>query len=223
MSLLSTDTTLATLLPGNAYLATVTATGGTFTLTFNAVTTAAIAEAATAVTVQAALVALSTVGTGNVVVTGNAGGPWTVTFIGTLANTGLALSGSGALLTPGGSTLVIAQRAAVYNTVAVKPPASYLTFALIPGKGPEYAFGGVVAYEEFRYQMTCTTQGPGRATIAAVLDRLDALLSGATLVVSGRTCWGVEKASDNPGESGYDGAGALWQWGGADYVVSFGD
>jgi len=62
------------------------ATGGTFTLTFNGQTTSAIAYNATAAAVEAALEALSTIGQGNVQVTGNAGGPYTVEFVGQLAN-----------------------------------------------------------------------------------------------------------------------------------------
>lgn len=49
---------------------TGTPTGGTFTLTFSGQTTSAIAYNATAATVQAALVALSNVGAGNVVCSG---------------------------------------------------------------------------------------------------------------------------------------------------------
>ena len=59
------------------------ATGGTFTLTSGASTTATIAYNATAATVQAALVTI--LGSGNVAVTGAPGGPWTVTFSGTLS------------------------------------------------------------------------------------------------------------------------------------------
>lgn len=59
-------------------------TGGTFTLTFNGATTADIAHNATGATVQAALEALSTIGSGNVTVSGAGGGPYTVTFVGTL-------------------------------------------------------------------------------------------------------------------------------------------
>jgi hypothetical protein len=61
-----------------------------FTVTFGGQTTASIAAAATAAQVQAALEALSTVGVGNVTVTGSAGGPYTVTFQGTLAGTDTA-------------------------------------------------------------------------------------------------------------------------------------
>ena len=61
-----------------------------FTLTLSGQTTASLAQAATAAQVQAALEALSTVGVGNVLVTGNAGGPYTVTFRGALADTNVA-------------------------------------------------------------------------------------------------------------------------------------
>jgi hypothetical protein len=61
-----------------------------YTLTYSGQTTASIAQAATAAQVQAALVALSNIGDGDVVVTGSAGGPYTVTFAGALANTNVA-------------------------------------------------------------------------------------------------------------------------------------
>lgn len=57
-----------------------------FTVTFGAQTTTSLAALATAATVQAALEALSSIGAGNIVVTGNAGGPYTLRFAGTLAN-----------------------------------------------------------------------------------------------------------------------------------------
>jgi hypothetical protein len=61
-----------------------------FTLTFSGQTTGSIAAAATAATVQTALEALSNIAPGDVVVTGSAGGPYTVTFGGTLADTNVA-------------------------------------------------------------------------------------------------------------------------------------
>ena len=64
---------------------TGTVTGGNWTFTFNGATTANIAWNAAAATVQAAIEALSTVGTGNVVVTGT--GPWVLTFSEKLAGT----------------------------------------------------------------------------------------------------------------------------------------
>lgn len=67
---------------------TGTPTGGTFTLTLSAETTAAIAYNATASAVQSALVALSTVGSGNVTCTSGPlpGSPVTVTFKAALGN-----------------------------------------------------------------------------------------------------------------------------------------
>lgn len=61
-----------------------------FTLTYSGQTTASIDDQATAAQVQAALEALSNIAVGDVTVTGSAGGPYTVTFGGTLANTNVA-------------------------------------------------------------------------------------------------------------------------------------
>jgi hypothetical protein len=79
------------------------ATGGTFLLTFNGQTTAAIAYNATAAAVKAALVALSNIDTGDIDVAGNAGGPYTITFKGAYANQNVAqITADGALLTGSG-------------------------------------------------------------------------------------------------------------------------
>ncbi|GAA4120509.1 hypothetical protein GCM10022215_24230 [Nocardioides fonticola] len=90
-----------------------------FTLTFSGQTTVAIAAAATAATVQSALEALSTIGAGNVVVTGSAGGPYTVKFIGGLANTNVAQMT--ATPTGGSGTVTIATTTA--GGAAVNSPA----------------------------------------------------------------------------------------------------
>lgn len=79
-------------------------TGGTFTLTYSGQTTAPIAYNADPEEVEDALVALSNIGEGDVAVTGNDGGPFTVTFGGALADTNVAqMTASGSGLT-GGST-----------------------------------------------------------------------------------------------------------------------
>lgn len=78
-------------------------TGGTFTITVNGQTTSGIAYNADAATVQTALEALSNVAPGDVAVTGSAGGPYTLTWGGALANTDLTVTSSGASLT-GGTT-----------------------------------------------------------------------------------------------------------------------
>lgn len=85
--------------------ATVTGapTGGTFTLTYSGQTTTAIAYNASATAVKAALVALSNIGADDVAVSGADGGPYTVTFQGSLANTNVAQMTATASLT-GGTT-----------------------------------------------------------------------------------------------------------------------
>lgn len=72
-------------------------TGGTFPLSFGGQTASGIAYNATAAAVQSALEALSSIGSGNVTVTGSAGGPYSVTInaVGTLSSTGAALTPSG--------------------------------------------------------------------------------------------------------------------------------
>jgi hypothetical protein len=71
-----------------------------YTLTYSGQTTASIAQDATAAQVQAALEALSNIAPGDVTVTGEPGGPYTVTFGGTLADTNVAQMTS----TPTGGT-----------------------------------------------------------------------------------------------------------------------
>ena len=82
----------------NSITETVTlpaATGGTFKLSVNGQTTTALAFNATAAQVQSALSALSTVGTNNLSVTASGnGGPYSVTFTGTPANSPPVLSGT---------------------------------------------------------------------------------------------------------------------------------
>lgn len=77
------------------------ATGGTFTLSFNGYTTAALVYNITAAALQTALEGLGSIGTGNVTVTGVAGGPYTVTFAGVLASKNVATMTGTAALTGG--------------------------------------------------------------------------------------------------------------------------
>lgn len=65
-------------------------TGGTFTLTLGANTTAALAYNISAAALQTALEGLASIGSGNVSVIGTAGVYYTVTFIGALANTNVS-------------------------------------------------------------------------------------------------------------------------------------
>lgn len=77
-----------------------TATGGTFTLTFDGQTTGNIAYDASAATVETALEALSNIDSGDVDVTGSAGGPWTVEFLQQYANVNVPeMTGDGTNIT----------------------------------------------------------------------------------------------------------------------------
>jgi len=87
---------------------------GTFTLTYKGQTTSGLAFNATSATVQTAFTGLSTVGAGNATVTGSAGGPYIITFAGTLALDTTAITGSGASLTGGTFTITQTQ---IYNTM----------------------------------------------------------------------------------------------------------
>lgn len=85
---------------------TGTPTGGTFTLTFNGETTAAIARNANAAAVESALLALRSLESGDVVASGGAlpGTPVVLTFGGNYARTPVPLiTANGALLTGGNS------------------------------------------------------------------------------------------------------------------------
>lgn len=89
----------------------VDATGGTFTLTFAAETTAAIAFNATAAAVQTALEGLATPVPGDVLVSGAAGGPWTVEFAGAYADTNVGqMTIDPALLTGGSASGAVITR-----------------------------------------------------------------------------------------------------------------
>lgn len=91
---------------------TVTASGGTFTLTFGANTTAPIAYDAPVAgpsSVQKALEGLASIGAGNVAVGGPDGGPYSVTFTGALADTDVAqMTADGAALTGPGAGVAVA-------------------------------------------------------------------------------------------------------------------
>ncbi|HEX4668998.1 MAG TPA: hypothetical protein VH275_03370 [Solirubrobacterales bacterium] len=90
--------------PGIQSLAVVGAGSGTFALTFKAQTTPVIAFDANAGVIQKALESLSTIGAGNVEVTGS--GPFTVTFKGALAGTSDQLSVTEAVLKKAASQLL---------------------------------------------------------------------------------------------------------------------
>jgi YD repeat-containing protein len=84
-------------------------TGGTFTLSFNGQTTAAIAYNASAATVQSDLQALTSIGSGNALVAGGtSSGPWTIRFAGSMAGSvEPAITANGTNLIGGGITAAV--------------------------------------------------------------------------------------------------------------------
>jgi RHS repeat-associated protein len=106
--------------------------GGTFTLTFNSQTTGGIAYNASAATVQSAVEALTSVGSGNVVVTDAPGGGWEVRFAGTMAaQYQVQVTADGSGLTGGTSTGVavstISQGGNTGDVAAVTDPRGLVT------------------------------------------------------------------------------------------------
>jgi hypothetical protein len=96
-----------------------------FTLTFDGQTTAAIAAAATAAAVQTALEALNNIDPGDVVVTGSAGGPYTITFGGRYSATNVPqitatpTGGTGTVTMATGTAGVMAVPSALVNGIAL--------------------------------------------------------------------------------------------------------
>lgn len=88
----------------------VNITGGTFTLTFGGQTTAALAHDITAAQLQAALENLSSIGAGNITVTGGilTTTPFTLTFKGTLARTNVGSVTSNQASLTGTFTIAVA-------------------------------------------------------------------------------------------------------------------
>lgn len=84
--------------------------GGAFTVQFGSVTSESIPYNADGAAVQAALEAMSSIGSGNISVSGNSGGPWICTFQGTKANAAQsAFSGAaGGLISPKGKLASLA-------------------------------------------------------------------------------------------------------------------
>jgi len=121
---------------------TGTPTGGTFTLTFTGQTTGTIAWNATNTVVQAALVALSNISVGDVVVTGGPGPatPWTVTFGGTYEFENVALMTANSAGLTGGTTPTVTVTAPTSGSSVdlVTLPAGYEDLGWISADGVTY-------------------------------------------------------------------------------------
>jgi hypothetical protein len=100
--------------------------GSTYTLTFRGQVSGSIAGTATAATVQTALAALSTIGTGNVIVTGTAPN-YTVQIVNTVFAGSDQITGTGAGLVSIGLTNAIAPQAVGQYTLTASGSASTYT------------------------------------------------------------------------------------------------
>lgn len=121
---------------------TVTASGGTYALTYSGQKTSEIAFDADAAAIEAALIALSNIGASDVDVTGT--GPYTITFQGTLSGTDVpalvpdntnATGGTAAITTatPGSAVAAEDVYVAAPTSNDSKAMAEYLKGATVPG------------------------------------------------------------------------------------------
>lgn len=127
---------------------TVDATGGTYTLTFDAQTTAAIAWNADAATLQAALEALSNIAPGDVVVTGGPGGtaPLAIEFRGAYAGTDVTeMTADSTGLTGGAATATVATT--VPGSAAVTDSPRTITVAVVDENGNTPSSGSIATLQ----------------------------------------------------------------------------
>jgi len=121
-------------------------TGGTFTLTFQGETTAAIAwgtSGPSAATVKAALVALHAITTADIDVSGSAGGPYTVTFKGQYAGVNVSQLTSDASSLTSGTTATITHATTTAGGAAASTGIDVLAGHL---HGDLHVVDGVTAY-----------------------------------------------------------------------------
>lgn len=150
-------------------------TGGTFTLTFSGQETGNIAYNASAATVQTALEALSNITSGDVEVSGSAGGPWTIEFKATYVNTDVPLlvMDSSSLTAGAVSVSEITKGQAGTNEIvrvtlqvsASKPPGTPTEFAMLFGAS-DYIFR-YIDFSDLDTAGKFKTQMEGHASIDA--------------------------------------------------------
>ena len=129
--------------------------GGTFTVTVNSQTTPALAFDISATDLQTQLGLLSSVGNSNVAVSGNPGGPFTITYVSSLGNITASANGSGLVRNE-------------VQVLAVKQTAGQYTLSI-----PSGPHAGETAALDFNADA---------ATIQAALQALPGLLGNVTVV-----------------------------------------
>lgn len=98
-----------------------TGLGGTYTLNFNGETTVGIAPNASSTTVKTALTGLATVDDNDITVSGSAGGPYSVTFVGQYAGVNVSLlTADITSMTGTGKTVTVAETTQGRSGAAIK-------------------------------------------------------------------------------------------------------
>jgi hypothetical protein len=122
------ETRFSQLVPVGALVTLGSQSSGTFTLTYGGQTTSGIAYNAAASAVQTALETLSSIGSGNVSVTGNNGGPYTIRMIGAKGGATASFTANfSSLSTPANASI----KDAFYN-LAFVPDALILAMRSLP-------------------------------------------------------------------------------------------
>jgi hypothetical protein len=157
------------------------ATGGTFTLTLGGQTTSALAFNATAATIQTALQALSSVGSGNATVEGQVGGPFNVAFAGTLSGPQALITGNATNLTGGAGVLNTVSATTVQTGTAGAPNVSVAGAA---GGPYVVTFGGTLAHAA-QSAITATSSLTGTSPTVAVAHTTTGTVATPSIAVTG--------------------------------------
>jgi hypothetical protein len=156
---LTTSDTINVTIQGNEIQSITEGGSGltSYTLTYSGQTTGSIAAAASSATIVTALEALSNIGVGDVAVSGSAGGPYTVTFQGALANTNV--SQMTATPTGGTGTVTIATVLGGGGVGSTQWAAKMLSF------------GGILAFDKSAHNTGTGTALNSGTTAAAAQNR----------------------------------------------------
>jgi hypothetical protein len=155
---------------------TITATGGSFTLTYGGQTTGSIPYNETAANVQADLVGLSSIGSGNVTVTtDNAATGYVVNFVGSLNTSASALTGTFTGLTGTGAAGSVAQGIMGIEAVGSGLPTGLATLTQLPGLSAAYN-ANLAKPDPFAFLLTSDTSGASSPDICYIADQTNGLV-----------------------------------------------
>lgn len=202
---------VATTGTGEVQSVTVTATGGTFTLSFGGSTTTALAFNAPAADVQAALQALPSIGAGNVTVTGGPGGTaaYTVTFpaamgdVAQMTANGAALTGTTVSIavtttTQGVAPVALSPAAIRWTPVPIHPGVQYGSRVANTYQGVGTAVRLIHRYLDASGLVIAEVAGPPFQQVGGVNRAPIAHLTGPTSILEGQAFSLDATASHDP-------------------------